>query len=146
MTKKPTSEFDNVTDEQLDKMIREIEHDTGQIRHDAWARHEDTGDDTFTPEEGYWLSDLEVRKDALLAEKKRRQQEKLAGHLEQLAELANKAGAEGVWVVRGAKVPTLMYSTEHSVTPVILDVEEAGVLVLIRFPVGDGREEGIESK
>lgn len=138
------NEFDNVTDEQLDKLIQSINEDMEFIRSEVTEDMRRANEAGEVPAD-YHLSDLEERKDKLLAEKGRRQ-EKLAEALDQLAELANQAGAEGVWAVRGAKAPTLIYSTEHSVTPVILDVEEAGALVLIRFPAGDGGEEGIEAK
>lgn len=142
------NEFDNTTNEQLDKMIQDINESIELIRAEeaeSETRAREAGEAHNTAPGDYFLSDLEERKDKLLAEKGRRE-EKLAGHLGQLAELANQAGAEGVWVIRGSKVPSLIYNTEHSVTPVILDLEEAGVLVLMRFPASDGGEEGIESK
>lgn len=78
--------------------------------------------------------------------------------LDQLADLVNEAGAEGVFIIRGAKNASLIYEPEDYQWPRIpgaeastnlslsLDVADAGILVLIRFPVSDGGEAGIESK
>jgi hypothetical protein len=83
----------------------------------------------------------------------------LAEHLDELADIANEIGAEGVWLVRGVKNARLTYtSAEEIKQPDIpgvqasaslslsLDLADAGVLAVIRFPASDGREVGIESR
>lgn len=92
----------------------------------------------------------------------------LKGFLDQLATMANDAGAEGVWLIRGAKNARLIYIPDAPVieaainklsqalrddplsisftTDIRLDIADAGVLVILRFPASDGEEPGIEAK
>ncbi len=83
----------------------------------------------------------------------------LAEHLEELTDIANEIGAEGIWLIRGARNATLTYTPEGTVEQpgipgvavtmnlnLSLELTDAGVLVIIRFPAGDGREAGIEYK
>jgi hypothetical protein len=92
--------------------------------------------------------------------------------LDQLAELANQAGAEGVWIIRGIKNAQLLYEPTTEIEPpdlpgvkkglsiigampgvrvstslaLALDLAYASVIVVMRFPASDGGEPGIESK
>jgi hypothetical protein len=72
--------------------------------------------------------------------------------------MANHFGAEGIWLIRGARDARLVYTYGETVPihvgdvpatsslGINLDLADAGVLVLIRFPASDGEEPGIESK
>lgn len=79
--------------------------------------------------------------------------------LDEIANLANNLGAEGVWIIRGANNARLIYEPENSpirppnIPGVIasanlslsLDIADAGIIILIRFPFSDGHSErGIE--
>lgn len=101
-------------------------------------------------------------------------------HLQNLTDLANQIGAEGIWLIRGAKNAKLLYQPADEGEPppnlpgmqlfrgltvdladlaaemgagakiladltLNLDIADAGVLVLMRFPA-DGGEPGIESR
>lgn len=81
---------------------------------------------------------------------------RLTAQLEELARLANESGAQGVWLIRGAQAAQLTYipvgnlqqpeipGAEASLNlSLALDIADAGVLVLMRFP-SDGKEPGIE--
>jgi hypothetical protein len=83
----------------------------------------------------------------------------LAEHLDELVDIANEIGAEGVWLVRGVKNACLTYTPAEEIKQsdipgvqasaslsLSLDLADAGVLAVIRFPVSDGREAGIESR
>ena len=84
----------------------------------------------------------------------------LTKQLNDLADLANQAGAEGIWLIRGAKDVQLTYiaspEAEIPFTPglklspnppiVTIDLVDAEIIVVIRFPAGDGGEPGIESR
>lgn len=85
-----------------------------------------------------------------------RSEHPLTARLEKLAEIANDAGAQGVWFIRGAQNAQLTYipvgniqqpeipGAEASLNlSLALDIADAGVLVLMRFPA-DGGESGIE--
>ncbi len=80
--------------------------------------------------------------------------------LDEIAALANDAGAQGIWVIRGANNARFVYEPENNpIRPNIpgvvgsaslslsLDIADAGIVVLIRFPFSDGNSEpGIEVK
>ncbi|MCB0207701.1 MAG: hypothetical protein KDJ52_00135 [Anaerolineae bacterium] len=103
--------------------------------------------------------------------------------LNNLTGLAKSIGAEGIWLVRGAAGPRVLYYPDiqaddhcprcgsddvndvpdyHSdlvdrfqcgacdftweLTPIELDIADADLLVVMRFPKGDGGEPGIESR
>jgi hypothetical protein len=90
----------------------------------------------------------------------------LGEYLQTLLAVAAEIGAAGCWVIRGATMAHLTYSPDAPVveaaieklaeelrkgnfdislnTDIRLDIEDAGVLVLIRFPASDGGESGIE--
>jgi hypothetical protein len=81
----------------------------------------------------------------------------LAENLGELTAIANQIGAEGIWLVRGVKKTKLIYSpTQTVVMPNLprvsvnldlsLNLPDAGVLVIIRFPDSDGRETGLEKR
>lgn len=83
----------------------------------------------------------------------------LTEHLDQLVELANEIGAEGIFLIRGAKNARLLYDYQELEAPAIpgiknasttlgiaFEVADAGVLAIIRFPSPDGKELGIESR
>jgi hypothetical protein len=83
----------------------------------------------------------------------------LAEHLDELVDIANEIGAEGVWLVRGDKNARLTYTPEEEIKQpdvpgvqasaslsLSLDLLEAGVLVVMRFPARDSREAGIEKR
>ena len=83
--------------------------------------------------------------------------EALAENLDELTAVANEIGADGIWLVRGVKEATLTYTPTQDIAmpdipgvKVNLDLSlkfaESGVLVVIRFPTGDGREAGIEKR
>lgn len=85
-------------------------------------------------------------------------------NLEQLIELAKRAGAEGIWLLRGPLAPSLIWYFDEEDTPneeqlsqasarkvhgqniCTLELEETDLLVVLRFPSGDGGEPGIESR
>lgn len=70
--------------------------------------------------------------------------------LHELAKLANEMGAQGVWIVRGAKDFEFSYLAMHKGElvmgpPVGMNIADAGAIVIMRFPIGDDEGEGIES-
>jgi len=85
---------------------------------------------------------------------------KLHPRLNDLAEIAKRAGAEGIWLIRGATDAHLLYTPigqpgSHGIPgldkvstslTIRLDLADAGVLVVMRFPASDGGEPGIESR
>lgn len=91
----------------------------------------------------------------------------LAENLEEIAEMANQAGAEGVWIIRGAKNASLLYDPPGPPrTPNIpgvkvknvlnietgkrdgiqLDLADAGVIVVMRFPASTNQEPGVDHR
>lgn len=74
--------------------------------------------------------------------------------LNNLTELANELGAEGVWLVRNAKDAHFLFGLkdlEQRVNPsttistsMSLDLADSDLFVIIRFPAGDGGEAGLE--
>jgi hypothetical protein len=89
----------------------------------------------------------------------------LGEQLQTLLAVAAEIGAAGCWVIRGATAARFVYVPDSALRaayeklnqelgdiPVRLDInmdvdlkiEDAGVLVLIRFPASDGGESGIE--
>lgn len=71
----------------------------------------------------------------------------LSEHLTELLDLANEAGAEGAWILRGIQEVMLLYQTDPDQDhPLALELADAGVYVLLRFPATDGGVEGIESR
>lgn len=73
----------------------------------------------------------------------------LTERLEGLADAANDIGAEGIWFIRGAHHPRLLYYARESSendTPINLDIAPGEILVVMRFPAGDGGQAGIESR
>jgi hypothetical protein len=67
-----------------------------------------------------------------------------------LVQVANLAGAEGIWFIRGAKSPYLIYTPDQQPKPLpiedtIVHIADTGVLVIIRLPE-DGGSHGIESR
>jgi hypothetical protein len=83
----------------------------------------------------------------------------LAGRLQEISDLANQAGAEGIWLIRGAQDASLTYTPGPAVElpdlpagvlgglnfTLNLEIADTGVLVVMRFP-SDGKESGIEAK
>jgi hypothetical protein len=83
----------------------------------------------------------------------------LTEHLDELVALANEVGAEGIFLIRGAKNAGLEYDPADQPAPpdipgvnvtanigIRFEIATAGVLVVIRFPASDGKEPGIESR
>lgn len=72
----------------------------------------------------------------------------LADDLEEIVLAAVEAGAEGIWLIRGAQAAALALSlTPADETQFNLVLEPPhGVIVLMRFPAGDGKEAGIEAR
>ena len=81
----------------------------------------------------------------------------LTEQLESLAAIANEAGAEGVFILRGATDASLTYTPQGELRQIQLPkleattslsltvpLADAGVLVIIRFPAGDGQDVGVE--
>lgn len=75
--------------------------------------------------------------------------------LDHLTDLATAAGAEGIWFIRGAEDPYLIYTPAEGWAAdddkfihlsLRFDIATAGILAIIRFPRGDGGEPGIESR
>lgn len=64
----------------------------------------------------------------------------------EIGKLLKAAGAEGVWMVRGAYDAVLGYVTaEDDTDPLELKLEPPDELIaLARFPAGDGRAPGVE--
>jgi len=79
--------------------------------------------------------------------------QELAEKLTSLTDLANQAGAEGVWLIRGATNARLTYDADeikpndhvNASVSINLALADVGVLVLMRFPA-DGGEPGIEAR
>jgi hypothetical protein len=83
--------------------------------------------------------------------------------LNELTTLANRLGAEGVWLIRGATGARIKFDWPAELTPAPkyepvdgaeisttlgfnLALADAELLVLLRFPIGDGGAPGIESR
>lgn len=70
-------------------------------------------------------------------------------HLKKLTDLVNAFGAEGIWLIRGAQNAALLYDAadpaDPANDPVALDIADAGILLIARFP-SDGGEPGIETR
>lgn len=82
---------------------------------------------------------------ARLAELLDRQAARPPASLDDLVESARQAGAEGIWVVRGAQRVALLYAFDvHDVAPVLQVSPPHEVIVLLRFAAGDGGESGVE--
>lgn len=83
---------------------------------------------------------------------------KQATQLQILTTMANRFGAEGIWLIRGAVEPALHYKVDpEQIDPdllenvdlnleIVLGLAEAGVLVVMRFPAGDGGPAGVEKR
>lgn len=66
-------------------------------------------------------------------------------HLQTMIREALAAGAEGVWLVSGADSAVFGYVPEGEGEPTDLYLDKPHELIAVmRFPVGDGREPGIE--
>lgn len=81
--------------------------------------------------------------------------------LDQLTILAAAAGAEGIWLIRGADNAAVKFNWPHAAEPLYLPVEgakintkfgftldiaDAELLVIMRFPAGDGGDPGVEAR
>lgn len=72
----------------------------------------------------------------------------LGQRLRRMAQLMNDAGAEGIWLIRGAHDASLLIvapDEKNAMYPVLLDIEDANIILIVRFPASDGGEEGIET-
>ena len=70
----------------------------------------------------------------------------LAENLAETCDILNEIGAAGIWILRGAIAPGLAFSLPGYEAPVYLDIADAGLLLVARFPAGDGGEPGIETR
>jgi len=72
---------------------------------------------------------------------------RLSRNLDLIAAMANKAGAEGIFIIRGASEPILGFTIadgpDHRSK---MALAEADVLLVMRFPEGDGGQPGVEQK
>lgn len=64
--------------------------------------------------------------------------------IDDLVQLADQAGAEGICLVRGCKNPALIFNWEGQGFNDYLDIVDADLILLARFPRGEGGEPGIE--
>jgi hypothetical protein len=67
--------------------------------------------------------------------------------LDRLVETARQLGAGGIWLVRGAEEAILLYSHDASADrpePGLTMQPPHDLIVLLRFPTGDGGESGVE--
>lgn len=64
--------------------------------------------------------------------------------LEQLVAAAKEAGAECIWLLRGATAAALVYTDDGVTLPAIKIAPPHELVVVMRFPVGDGGEAGVE--
>jgi hypothetical protein len=61
-----------------------------------------------------------------------------------LTQAAQTAGVEGIWLLRGAEQVTLLaYQVDDKMLSLEL-ADPSELVILIRFPAGDGGEPGIE--
>lgn len=76
--------------------------------------------------------------------------DEMSDDLERVTAAANAAGAEGIWLVRGVTHAMLMYlpqgQQEENLNWSSLNLADTELLVLMRFPAGDGGEPGIEMR
>jgi len=68
----------------------------------------------------------------------------LAANLAGVCEMLNEVGAKGVWVLRGVSDVDVSYAANGE--RLTLDLAEAGLFLVARFPASDGGETGIESR
>lgn len=64
--------------------------------------------------------------------------------IQALAHVAGLAGAEGIWLVRECKNPALIFNWEGQGHNDYLDIVDARLIFVARFPDGDGGESGVE--
>jgi len=70
----------------------------------------------------------------------------LAGNLAEVCNILKEIGAEGVLIVRGAIAPGLSFTLPGGGAPAYLDIADAPVLLVARFPATDGGEPGVETR
>ena len=63
-----------------------------------------------------------------------------------IVDTAQAAGAEGVWLLRGAKAAMVGLTFDGEAVQSLELAEPHELILIIRFPVGDGGEAGIESR
>lgn len=64
--------------------------------------------------------------------------------LADLAQFAQTLGAQGVWLIRGASNTDLIFNLPDGDLATILNIADAPLIFLARFPENDGKEAGIE--
>lgn len=70
----------------------------------------------------------------------------LAENLAEVCSILGEIGAEGIWIVRGAIAPGLSFTLPGMEAPAYLDIADAGLLLVARFPATDGGEPGVETR
>lgn len=83
-------------------------------------------------------------RDAVLAEIENSNGEENNGNA--LAGYAAKAGAQGTWLIRGATNFDLLFNLAGDGLPVMLNLEDAPLIFVARFPTANGGEPGIEHR
>jgi hypothetical protein len=70
-------------------------------------------------------------------------EQRLARNLSLITTMAKRAGAEGIFILRGAEFPTLTYELGDDLAPLEMSIATCPTLIIIRFP-NDGGEPGVE--
>jgi hypothetical protein len=71
-------------------------------------------------------------------------EQRLARNLSLITTMAKRAGAEGIFILRGAEFPTLTYELgDADLAPLEMSIASCPTLIIIRFP-NDGGEPGVE--
>ena len=65
---------------------------------------------------------------------------------EQVVRLAHAAGAEGIWLVRGASSAGITFTFADRTIDQVQLAPPHDLVVVLRFPAGDGGEAGMESR
>jgi hypothetical protein len=72
--------------------------------------------------------------------------ERMVAKLNMLTRVAQSAGAEGIFLIRGAENASLKYELPGDLAPLEMALANAPLLLVIRFPAGDGGEPGVEHR
>lgn len=82
----------------------------------------------------------------------------ITDQLEILTTVANDAGADGIWLIRGADYASMRcvwprdwkgwqpYSSTDELGTTLVIEQPHELIVLIRFPINDGQGEGVEHR
>jgi hypothetical protein len=71
------------------------------------------------------------------------QDQEISEQIQALAHIAGLAGAQGLWIIRGAEAPDLIFNQSKGELATVLNLEDAPLIFVARFP-DDGGKPGIE--